>query len=934
MLSLTTSFKSNLRTFLKKLSCSAEWAKAVIVNTSVLFLFLLFNAKITTFFNEAIVPILSSVNEGYFSSILFFALFLALSIFWYKKFKHNYYVAPFYCLSSVLLAFIYGYYRFFTSDYIIIVSDLLRIGFSDIIFGWLFCFGIISFIIDVKDVKQAKKTDNANTGTEHENKDAIDMLEEDAPITRRSEDILAFGVDVDRLFYDIEHRKNNSSFSIGINAKWGCGKSSFINLLAEKFRENEGRYVLIRFNPRYANNSSIQSSFFEMFFSELSKYDSRFKSSFNDYLKVIDVMAENKLVSAILQTTKLVNRVNEKEKINRAIKRLKKRIVVIVEDLDRLTTDEITEVFKLIDGNASFNNLFFICAYDKERIQSLFVSEKDSNAYSDKFFTLERQLPLRSWNLLLRYLTEHMVMGLNLQDDDSEEIVNTIRNNYSLFKSYLDKLRDIKRYINLVKPFLKGIQKEVNVRDYLLLGLIRYKYPHEYEMLYKENSYKDNRTNFEFSITSNHAITIDNEDKYESKDVLAILFPNDCNTSFRSINSIGSFSIYFHDYLFGNLSMERLRLLFKTNVDYKTIIKKILDEKHGDVLIEYLGSLDVLSLPSWDAVINYLDIYIHLTARYEEQLYSTINVGLLLEKRITENLCKKYSLRLEDYKSTLYQRLIGEYPEYPFEISKQQLWAYKSRKLTTTLIFSEDELLDILKNSLQDLIKHKPEYTKLHYGILRACIASIDTNTRKASLDTEACELVLHAIERKPDEYINNFVFLGAVSSSPDWNNITCDQCWRQIFGDHNKMKSFIDDSKLDSITNIERVRNFWELYENNGYEPIEFENQGSVQDKISSNLVTEHKMLDEIHSIESQAKLITPSQETLVSSFGQIRNLLERLNANTLYIKKRKEVLTLIENKFNELEHLKESASPMLHEDDNVTIQLCEKYFTEHFLG
>ena len=68
--------------------------------------------------------------------------------------------------------------------------------------------------------------------------------------------------------------------------------------------------------------------------------------------------------------------------------------------------------------------------------------------------------------------------------------------------------------------------------------------------------------------------------------------------------------------------------------------------------------------------------------------------------------------------------------------------------------------------------------------------------------------------------------------------------------------------------------------------------------------------MLNEILSIESQINSLVISEETLKSSEKTLKNLSDKLKANTLYIKKRGEVLQLIKNKSNELEHFKETKS------------------------
>lgn len=162
-----------------------------------------------------------------------------------------------------------------------------------------------------------------------------------------------------------------------------------------------------------------------------------------------------------------------------------------------MTGDEIVEVFKLIDGNAAFENLIFISAYDKRRINSLLESTDEWTAFSDKFFTWEHPLPLRSSQLLLDFLIPNLTSGLTFNDEEIEEIKSSIMANSSFYTIYLKNLRDVKRYINLVKPSLKRIYKEVRLRDFLLIELVRYRYPDEHRVLYEQNSHKDSETNFE-----------------------------------------------------------------------------------------------------------------------------------------------------------------------------------------------------------------------------------------------------------------------------------------------------------------------------------------------------------------------------------------------------------------------------------------------------
>jgi len=191
--------------------------------------------------------------------------------------------------------------------------------------------------------------------------------------------------------------------------------------------------------------------------------------------------------------------------------------------------------------------------------------------------------------------------------------------------------------------------------------------------------------------------------------------------------------------------------------------------------------------------------------------------------------------------------------------------------------------------------------------------------------------MVLHAIESKPDEYIKDFVFLAGVSSSPDWNSITCDPFWRQIFLSAENIKDFIFNEKLDSLTNIERVRNFWLLFEANNYEPIEFQNQGPVQAKIDSDLVTERKLLDEILNIESVINSITISKDSFVDTYRVLKESLEQLSSNTLHIKKNGDVRKSILKKGVELKLLRNSEPSEITPEILEKIKLFDDYLNEH---
>lgn len=145
-----------------------------------------------------------------------------------------------------------------------------------------------------------------------------------------------------------------------------------------------------------------------------------------------------------------------------------------------------------------------------------------------------------------------------------------------------------------------------------------------------------------------------------------------------------------------------------------------------------------------------------------------------------------------------------------------------------------------------------------------------------------------------------------------------------------NTIKEFIFDEKLDNITNIKRVRNFWQIYEMNNYKSIEFENQGPVQSKIDANLEHEYEQLKELLSIEADVNSVIISQETLGSAYKILKESLKKLDNNTLYIKKRGDIKKLIIDKTNELKRIKESDSLEISQELYDKLQSFDDYIKQ----
>ena len=188
------------------------------------------------------------------------------------------------------------------------------------------------------------------------------------------------------------------------------------------------------------------------------------------------------------------NKEGESIRINHAIKKLSKRVVVIIEDLDRLLAEEIIEVFKIIDNNAISNNIIFISAYDKEHINNI-IGEKykhENSMFSDKFFNWETHLPLVPYTKIIQFINAQIESNLSKNSSYLSVIVKL----EPILQSYLRTMRDAKRFLNtFIKSFIDK-ENDVTFEDYLLVSLIKYKYQSEHNKLLNKEYIFDSQNKY------------------------------------------------------------------------------------------------------------------------------------------------------------------------------------------------------------------------------------------------------------------------------------------------------------------------------------------------------------------------------------------------------------------------------------------------------
>lgn len=302
------------------------------------------------------------------------------------------------------------------------------------------------------------------------------------------------------LFTDIYE----SSFSIGVIGPWGTGKSSFLKAVKKAVCDTSikdvNKYygtnlkkkpdtIFIEFSPFLNHNEEqVIHEFFTQLSNKLSERSGRLSNLISTYSeKLAKLSRHNSWFSLFNLAKSSRENLSAQElytKIQEAIEELELKIIVTVDDLDRLNAKEILQVLKLIRNTSNFPNMVFLVAMDKEYVMDALKEEKEymKKRYLDKFFQLEVYLSIENADDLK---SEFLVMLKDVIKSESifDELKLEVLSPYSVFNSFIQNRRDVKRTINQLRLDFNLLydeeisELEISIVDLYHLTLLKTYFP-------------------------------------------------------------------------------------------------------------------------------------------------------------------------------------------------------------------------------------------------------------------------------------------------------------------------------------------------------------------------------------------------------------------------------------------------------------------------
>lgn len=330
----------------------------------------------------------------------------------------------------------------------------------------------------------------------------------DVELKSKQDDSLGLSQQAERFAERVFNQGASDSLVFGIEAPWGIGKSSFVNFCIEYWESKYNNQIIIYdFKPLiYENRKNLLEKFIDglirviqkdsfvpeikPLFSKYSRFIKDNKGMFSFHGFEIGRLMDNYSIDEVLGDMKTV------------VSIINKKIIIVVDDLDRLHFSEIQDVLFAVKKAFTLPNISYVLCYDSDNINALERERPDPEKvteFLEKFVNVKVGIYLDS-QVLSSYVSKLFseLRNQSLQLDPKfvkfiEQLVKSLlalykSNDYHLYLPFLGDIRKIKRFINIL--FLLEVDKiDIENSDFVMLDIINLiliyiNYPNVFRKIY------------------------------------------------------------------------------------------------------------------------------------------------------------------------------------------------------------------------------------------------------------------------------------------------------------------------------------------------------------------------------------------------------------------------------------------------------------------
>lgn len=350
---------------------------------------------------------------------------------------------------------------------------------------------------------KAEKPIHADLDAGSETEEAVvppdDQFLDDQPITGRLSDRFNRAPFASRMAHTLAQRTDPSSIVVGLYGPWGDGKTSVLEMMEETLKEYP-RVILVRFNPwHFQSQDALLRGFFATLAEAMDESLPNKKEKVGELLKqyggllslanvtfvgAVEI-SPGEAAKSVGESLSTVSLEELRSRIDRMLGQSKRRLVVLVDDIDRLDREETHAIFKLVKLSASFKHTSYVLAFDDDVVAAALGDRygeggaKGGRVFLEKIVQVPLNLPPADTNSLRLIALEGVQRAVNQTGIvlTQSQVDTFIRHFDDVIAPALGTPRKAKLLSNALLFALPILKDEVNVVDLMLIEGVRVIYP-------------------------------------------------------------------------------------------------------------------------------------------------------------------------------------------------------------------------------------------------------------------------------------------------------------------------------------------------------------------------------------------------------------------------------------------------------------------------
>lgn len=332
----------------------------------------------------------------------------------------------------------------------------------------------------------------------------------DKPIEKFEDDLLGRATFSKQLGKTIYEYSVTDGLVIGLYGKWGTGKTSVMNLALQEIKElstdDESELIVFKFSPwNFSDKDNLISIYFKCLKDEISKHKMQVNwqvvgEALNNYSDMFDAISfvpipGMPILSAILKKQAKVQgqKLAQGESLDGMKKKLEKalidggqKIIVVIDDIDRLTNAQIRDIFQLVKQVANFPNVIYIMAMDRDVVSHALDEVNGGNGadYLEKIVQVSFEIPeLRKSRLYDVFSTKIDSIVSSMPNEvmwDRQYSVEVFQN---CIAPYLKSMRDVNRIVNTFRLRCSLLYQETSLEDLVAVTTLEVLEPKLYKWI-------------------------------------------------------------------------------------------------------------------------------------------------------------------------------------------------------------------------------------------------------------------------------------------------------------------------------------------------------------------------------------------------------------------------------------------------------------------